>query len=71
MAIAHKILVAAYWILRTGQTYRELKGHRDLGDAARAGGYDALARMRSAITGPSADDSATGRPRAVCSSSPW
>ncbi len=26
MAIAHKILIAAYWILRTGQTYRELGG---------------------------------------------
>ena len=26
MAIAHKILVAAYHILRTGQTYRELGG---------------------------------------------
>jgi hypothetical protein len=26
MAIAHKILVAAYWILRTGQTYAELGG---------------------------------------------
>jgi hypothetical protein len=48
MAIAHKILVAAYWILKTGQGYRELGGayldqlHQDRRRDALVRGLEAL-----------------------------